>query len=615
MCLLPTISTHAAHTAEGPDAAGPARSAIDPLIRVLASVDDPDVQLDVLNGIHAAVRGRREIAQPAGWPAVYQQLIRPADAAADPALQAKREQIRSQATLLAIQFGDDEAIQAARRVVSDATAPAPRRRELLEALVQHQDRDALSLLMALLDDLALRGAAIRGLAAYDEPRVPAAVLERYAALGEEERVDAVSTLASRPRYAWALLAAIEDQRVPARDLSAFTARQLDALQDPKLSERLAQVWGAVRPTTEDKRALVAKYKSQLAQWGSQDAHLPNGRATFDKTCAACHRMFGAGGTAGPELTGSQRTNQDYVLENLLDPNAVVGRDFQMQVIVTQGGRILNGIVKEENEKTLTLQTPNEIVILPQAEIDERQQSRLSLMPEGILEKLSPEAIRDLFAYLASPEQIELAPEMSTAPAPDGPVADPFVDRVVSFEPGAGAGFGKEGFPAIVLGPPRGGGKLQASTHVLAIGQRGRITLEFVDNEVVDGPGPDILVFENAFLQAPGNNPDQGFFELARVEVSPDGVEWKPFPYDTGTKKGCAGYHPVLANSEDNQVPATDLEQAGGDPFDLSDVKLKTVRFIRITDLDNGRGENGTAGFDLDAIVAVHSRPRSGGASR
>jgi hypothetical protein len=187
--------------------------------------------------------------------------------------------------------------------------------------------------------------------------------------------------------------------------------------------------------------------------------------------------------------------------------------------------------------------------------------------------------------------------------------DPYVDRIVSFEPGEGAGFGQDRLPDIVLGPPRGHGKLEPSDHVLSLGKGGRITLEFVDNEVVDEDGPDFIIFENAFLKAPGDDPGNGFFELAKVEVSADGKDWKEFKFDAISRKGCAGHHPVLANSDENEIDPTDPEKAGGDAFDLKDVGLKTIRFVRITDLDNASGANGTMGFDLDAVAAVHSRKR------
>ena len=190
-----------------------------------------------------------------------------------------------------------------------------------------------------------------------------------------------------------------------------------------------------------------------------------------------------------------------------------------------------------------------------------------------------------------------------------PPPDPFVDRVVIFERGEGAGYGMDRLPDVVLGAPRGGGLLAPSQHVLSLGGGGSITLEFVDNEVWDGPGPDLLVFENPFLVAPGDDPTQGFFELGKVEVSFDGQVWREFPHQVETRAGCAGWHPVLANADENDRIPTDSIQAGGDPFDLADVGLRVIRFVRITDLDNTLGSKGTQGFDLDAVAAVHSRRR------
>lgn len=201
----------------------------------------------------------------------------------------------------------------------------------------------------------------------------------------------------------------------------------------------------------------------------------------------------------------------------------------------------------------------------------------------------------------------IKPESKPAPAPKP--ADPFVDRVVSYRIGSGGGKNKEKLPGIVLGPPKGGGKLRAGTDVFSLGSGGEIVLEFTDNEVFDGPGPDFIVFENPFLQEPGNDPHAGYFEYGRVDVSEDGVNWKYFPADTGTKKGCAGWNPVLANADENAIPSTDPEKAGGEAYDLKDVGLKVIRFVRITDLQNKLGGEGTMGFDLDAVAAVHSRAR------
>jgi len=118
-------------------------------------------------------------------------------------------------------------------------------------------------------------------------------------------------------------------------------------------------------------------------------------------------LFDAGKRIGPELTGSQRTNLDYVLDNVLDPSAAVARDYQMTQLVLADGRLLTGIVVEENDQTLTLQAPTERMTFAKADIEERQRSPLSMMPEGLLNSLSADDARDLVAYLASPQQVPL----------------------------------------------------------------------------------------------------------------------------------------------------------------------------------------------------------------
>src|SRR5207247_1726615 len=101
------------------------------------------------------------------------------------------------------------------------------------------------------------------------------------------------------------------------------------------------------------------------------------------------------------------TNIDYVLENVIDPSAVVAREYQVTVVETKAGRTLSGIVKTESDAALTLRTQNEVVVLPKLDIESRVQTKLSMMPEGAFEQLRIEEVRDLVGYLASPAQVPL----------------------------------------------------------------------------------------------------------------------------------------------------------------------------------------------------------------
>jgi hypothetical protein len=202
-------------------------------------------------------------------------------------------------------------------------------------------------------------------------------------------------------------------------------------------------------------------------------------------------------------------------------------------------------------------------------------------------------------------------------------ADPFVDAVVSVAIGTAGGGGAA---ADVLGPPHGAGAFQGSTHTLSLGLGGSITVAFTDNVIVDRPGPDFTVFENAFLLS-GVETGVPYAEPGTVSVSADGEHWLSFPCAIDTAPyhpGCAGVYPVFATADDpaaalvpSTVPIADLvgvpfaafvppSGSGGDTFDLAAVGLAAARFVRIDGGSQHMGLGGLAGFDLDAIAAVHS---------
>jgi hypothetical protein len=170
--------------------------------------------------------------------------------------------------------------------------------------------------------------------------------------------------------------------------------------------------------------------------------------------------------------------------------------------------------------------------------------------------------------------------------------------------GPGAGFG-QGAPEVVFGPPRGAGCCAGSLDVLSLGNGGAITVAFAGTRIVDGEGPDFLVFENAFWS--GGDPEAPFAELGTVEVSADGETWFAFACDAleAPFGACAGHAPVYANAAENEIDPLDPVTAGGEAFDLADVGLAEARYVRIVDRADQTGFGGT--FDLDAVGVVHGR--------
>lgn len=177
----------------------------------------------------------------------------------------------------------------------------------------------------------------------------------------------------------------------------------------------------------------------------------------------------------------------------------------------------------------------------------------------------------------------------------------FASEVVSFKPGENAGFGQDKMPDVVLGSPMGRGDGAGSLDVVSLGKEGEIVLGFGEYGIVDGDGPDLIVFENPFL---------GFVETGFVAASEDGVTWHEWPCDPENAEdgwpGCAGVNPVYA-SANNDIDPTDPAAAGGDAFDLADIGLKKARFIRIRDSGFNSYEGNSGGFDLDAVVVIHAQ--------
>ena len=177
--------------------------------------------------------------------------------------------------------------------------------------------------------------------------------------------------------------------------------------DKKLNELIGKFWGTVRETSEDKAKRIAQFKAMLTSEPDQKPDPMLGRAVFAKTCQQCHTLFGTGGNVGPEITGSNRADLDYLLSNVLDPSALIGKDYLAHTIATTDGRILTGIIRSEDKDAVTLVTANETITLPRDEIDERRPSELSMMPEDLWQPLNEHEVRSLVAYLASPRQVPM----------------------------------------------------------------------------------------------------------------------------------------------------------------------------------------------------------------
>ena len=372
------------------------QEARDLLAEALERIDDTAKQRDMLLGFSAALKGQRKVAMPAKWPAVEEKLGR----SSDPEIQ-----ILSQT--LSLTFGSSQALVSLRKTLASDSAPVSARRTALDALSAAGDAELPPVLQALIKKSELRGPAIRALGSYTDAGTPNAILAAYAGLNSTEKRDALNMLASRPPYAAALLSAIANEQVPGKDLTAETVRQLRNLKDESIDKKLAAIYGATRETSADKRKEIERYRNIYRAGGSQPGNGIPGRVVYNKVCVQCHTLFDTGGKVGPDITGANRSDLNYLLETIIDPNAVIPNEYRASDIETKDGRNLVGIIKTQDDKSVTLQTANEVITIPRAEIATTRQSDFSMMPEGLLQGLTDQEVRDLLYYLSRPGQVPL----------------------------------------------------------------------------------------------------------------------------------------------------------------------------------------------------------------
>jgi putative heme-binding domain-containing protein len=365
-----------------------------PLVEVLKQADDPQFQLDILKGLSAGLKGRRNVPMPAGWDALAAKLAKSPNA-----------EVRELTQSLSLTFGSAGAMTALRDQLLDTKAPIEARQGALQALLAAKDPTLAGTLPQLLKDPGLRGAALRGLATFDDPKIPDAILAVYPGLGGGEKKDALATLTARAASARALLGAIAKGTVPARDLSADLVRQLRNFQDAAINQQVQQLWGVARESDADRKQEIAKFKAMIQQGPPGDPS--RGRNVFARTCQQCHMLFGTGGSVGPDITGSNRADLDYLLHNALDPNAEIPNDYRTSNLETKDDRVITGIVKQQDGNAVTIVTANETLTVPRADIHSLRQGEVSMMPEGLLQALSEAEVRDLVAYLAGRNQVPM----------------------------------------------------------------------------------------------------------------------------------------------------------------------------------------------------------------
>ena len=370
----------------------PHAAALAALLKRAANEDAP-FQTDVLNGALAALDGRRKVAPPPGWAELQPVFLASGDA-----------DVRAAARRLGVLFGDGAALEELRAVVFDESQPDDRRVAAIESLADAGDAAVLPDLLKILrqrrlGDRGVLPAAARAFAAFESPEAADVLLDNLGGYKNQTRDAALATLVSRPSYAAKLAAALQGGGAPVELLSADHVRALRAFNDPRIDAVLDEVWGTTRTTPAEKVALIDAWKAKLTDGAVGNADPAAGRAVYMQSCGRCHALHGEGGNVGPNLTGSDRHNLDYILGNVIDPSATVPAAWRVSTVLLADGRVLTGVVRRPTDAVVEVQTPDALVTLPADDIVDEERGDASLMPEGLFQTLTEDQVRDLVAYL------------------------------------------------------------------------------------------------------------------------------------------------------------------------------------------------------------------------
>jgi putative membrane-bound dehydrogenase-like protein len=345
---------------------------------------------DVLQGMLAALEGRTDVKMPENWKTSYNSL------------QKENQKIKNLSDQVNQLFGDQEVI---RQLLADLKNDQSKDADKIKAIKQlalRQQPELVEELPDLLKNKSLQTETIKAIAQYDRENLGKILVSNYNQFNDANKSEIIQTLSSRPRYGWLLTKAISENKIPRKDVPAYMARQLRRV----VGSGFVEVWGPIDEPEADLAQSYQRYRSLMQNATEKNVDLPQGKNLFMTTCGPCHKLHGEGGIVGPDITGSNRTNLEYLLGNILEPSAEIQDDYKMMVVTTRDGRTYSGNKIAENDRQITMRiVGQDDVILNKTEIQSSETAPVSIMPQGLLKTMSDQEVIDLLGYLMRAENI------------------------------------------------------------------------------------------------------------------------------------------------------------------------------------------------------------------
>jgi len=356
-------------------------------LEALLDYDTSDGTLERLQGMSDAFQGWKSAPMPSNW-SKFSSAI-PND-----------DTQQSMAIRLTLLFGDTRHLQSFIETIENPEADPAARRSALETLIDLQVPDLAGYCTDSLAVPELAATAIGGLATIKDPAVAQTLVDRYEKFPPEAQQATLTLLASRPASANVLLDQLGES-IPKTDLTPLLARQIQNLGKPAIQKKLSERWGKLRDSPEELKQSMQAFHAKLTPEFLAEGDPSRGKSLFQQHCGACHKLYGEGGSVGPDITGSGRHQIDYLLESIVDPSAVVSSDHALVLFHLKDGRVLSGMIQQQTPETLTFSMNGQTSTLRKDQIRKQEKQSASMMPPGLLDPLNDTELKDLFSYLMS----------------------------------------------------------------------------------------------------------------------------------------------------------------------------------------------------------------------
>ncbi len=302
-------------------------------------------------------------------------------------------------TKLAIRLQHPDALNEALATIADRKGSASDQSKLIALIAEQRNKSAiptLSNLLRLEKSSRRQLELVTALQRFSTVRVADLFIDELPKWSGSVRIAAMNAMASRLEWAQLLLDAVDADAIRKEWVAVGNLLAIQEFGCDHCDGLIRKHWGRLRNSPEDKRKEISRVMQLAAKL---DGDQKKGEELYKMLCANCHRMGRIGKRIGPELTGYERDNLQFIIPAIVDPSLAIREEYTTFSLLTRDGQNLSGFLSREDPQSVTMMDMTGTKqVIPRRDIVNLEASHTSLMPEGLTAALNNEQLRDLLTF-------------------------------------------------------------------------------------------------------------------------------------------------------------------------------------------------------------------------